>query len=317
MRATIASLFGFATAAAVAGNPLSELGVELDPRSPPQANGIQFDCNSFPEVCANMCWGAYCVPSSTTSLVYDKASSSKKRERRKAAGCVDDKKPGTNRCSKGRPGAIKDYNCDEYPFTSAKADKTAANGKENRCSRCVPSKQNSKQGSVLSKGYRDFCKNKAPCTFKVFFGNPGVAGAGGHCLTGDPNQCKPDAAELCTGPINIIERQEPPIEWVTTAPSLARRALYTNGTHIPGPAQFRTAGGQLLDAPYGGVIGQAVHRPRAVNETLHAELVARHAAGGHHVEDEDGEGQFDEITANMVSDVDYLQEVTWEARLKE
>lgn len=98
--------------------------------------------------------GAYCVPSHTTSLVYDKASKSKKRERRKAAGCVDNKKPGTNRCSKGRPGAIKGYNCDEYPFASSKAQKTANNGKENRCSRCVPSKQNSSTLRGLAVLYR-------------------------------------------------------------------------------------------------------------------------------------------------------------------
>ncbi|KAK6839231.1 hypothetical protein PG987_005097 [Apiospora arundinis] len=257
-----------------------------------------------------MCWGAYCVPSSTTSLVYDKASKSKKRERRKAAGCIDNQMPGNNRCSQADRG----YNCDEYPFASSKADKRSDNGKENRCSRCVPSSQNSKQGATLSKGYRDFCKNKAPCTFGVFFGNPGAGAAAEHCTVG-PNQCKQDSAELCTGSINIIERRQR--EWVTLPPSLARRALYTNGTYVPGPVQFRTVGGQLLDAPYGGTIGQPVHRPRAVNQTLHEELLARHAEANNDEDDDDDDGQFDEITANMVSDVDYIQEVTWEARLKE
>ncbi|KAK8029689.1 hypothetical protein PG993_010980 [Apiospora rasikravindrae] len=286
MRATTVSLLSLAAAAA--GNPLGEL-----------------------EVCSNMCWGAYCVPSSTTSLVYDKASKSKKRERRKAAGCIDNQKPGNNRCSQGRPGAIKGYNCDEYPFASSKANTQSTNGKENRCSRCVPSSQNSKQGATLSQGYRDFCKNNAPCTFQVFFGNPGATGTD-HCNVG-PGQCNQDNAEQCTGSINIIERRQR--EWVTSPLSLERRALYTNGTYVPGPVQFRTVGGQLLDAPYGGTIGQPVHRPRAVNQTLHEELLARHAEANN--EDNDDDGQFDEITANMVSDVDYIQEVTWEARLKE
>lgn len=61
MRAAVASLL-LGQAAIAVGNPLSNnlggLGVELDVRSPPQANGIQFVCSDFPEVCANMCWGA-------------------------------------------------------------------------------------------------------------------------------------------------------------------------------------------------------------------------------------------------------------------
>ena len=166
------------------------------------------------------------------------------------------------------------------------------------------------QGATLSKGYRDFCKNKAPCNFQVFFGNPGAAA---HCVPGKAGQCNNDPAQQCTGSINIIERRQH--EWELAAPSLARRTLYTNGTYVPGPVQFRTAGGQLLDAPYGGTVGQAVHAPRALNQTLHEELLARHAAADH--DDDDEDDQFDELAANMVSDVDYLQEVVWEARLKE
>ncbi|KAK8103482.1 uncharacterized protein PG998_010515 [Apiospora kogelbergensis] len=288
MRATTASLLGFAAVAV--GNPLANLGASLDIRSPPQANGIQFLCDDFPEVCANMCWGAYCVPDHTTSLVYDKASKSKKRERRKAAGCIDNKKPGNNRCSKGRQGAKKGYNCDEYPFASSKKKASGSGDKENRCSRCVPSKENS--SATLSKGYKDFCKNKAPCNFQVFFSNPGKGGD--HCNMG-PNQCKADVAEQCSGSINIIERRE----WVVEPPSLAAREVYTNGTCSTHPTA----------APS----GSPSTAPRALNQTLHDELVARHADGD---EDEDEE-LLDGIVGNMVSDVDYIQEVTWEARLKE
>ncbi|KAI0485623.1 hypothetical protein F4859DRAFT_528587 [Xylaria cf. heliscus] len=251
--------------------------------------------------------GAYCVPSKTTSLVYDKAGNSKKRERRKAAGCIDSQKPGNNRCSKGRPGAKPGYNCDEYPFASSKADAGASGGKEDRCSRCVPSSQNSKQGSVLSKGYKDFCKNKAPCPFQVFFSKTTANGAA-HCSPGSPNNCAADGAEQCTGSINIIQRAE----YTISPMDVSKRAIYTNGTYISGPAQFRTYGGQIVDAPYGGTIGQAVHAPRPIDQSLYDELIEKH------VYDEDGyDDQFDEITANMVSDVDYLKEVVWEGQLKE
>lgn len=67
----------------------------------------------------------------------------------------------------------------------------------------------------------------------------------------------------------------------------------------------------MLDAPYGGFIGQKVYSPRPVNQTLHEMLI------NGHLYDEDGDDdQFDEITANMVSDVDYIQDVNWQARLK-
>lgn len=160
---------------------------------------------------------------------------------------------------------------------------------------------------MLSKGYRDFCKNQAPCNFQVFFGNPGANGAQ-HCSPGATNNCAADSAEQCSGSINIIQRAEYTISPV----DMAKRDVYTNGTYIPGPAQFRTYGGQLLDAPYGGTIGQAVHTPRPINESLHDKLIENH------VYDEDGDDdQFDEITANMISDVDYLKEVVWEGQLKE
>lgn len=111
------------------------------------------DADGITEVCQNMCWGAFCVDQKTLYLIYDKASKSVKRSRRKAAGCLDNLKPGNNRCSKGRPGAIAGYNCDEYPFASSKSNtQAAATTKENRCSRCVPSKENS------SKYYVKFCR---------------------------------------------------------------------------------------------------------------------------------------------------------------
>ncbi|KAI1128203.1 hypothetical protein F5Y10DRAFT_265385 [Nemania abortiva] len=305
MKATVVSLLSLASIGAA--NPLGNFGVEVKLRSPPSANGIQFDCNVFPDICSSMCWGAYCVPSSTDFLTYDKPSKPTKRERRKAAGCIDNiGMAGSNRCSNKRPGTRPGYNCDEYPFASSKAD--SSSGKENRCSRCVPSSQNSKQGAVLAKGYKGFCKNQAPCNFQVFFGNPGATGAE-HCEPGNANNCAADNDELCSGSINIIQRAA---EYAIEPLDIAKRDMYTNGTYVPGPARFRTYGGKVLDAPYGGTIGQAVHTPRPVDEELHEKLIDAH------VYDEDGdEDQFDEIIANMVSDVDYLKEVVWQGHLKE
>lgn len=125
------SLLGSATAVAYTYGSYHDGESEVLRRSPPQANGIQFVCSDFPDVCQNMCWGkcipcactqetnyslcAFCVDKHTEFLTYDKASASVKRARRKAAGCLDNQKPGNNRCSAGRPGAQPNYNCDEYP----------------------------------------------------------------------------------------------------------------------------------------------------------------------------------------------------------
>ncbi|KAI0433221.1 hypothetical protein F5Y09DRAFT_338825 [Xylaria sp. FL1042] len=88
------------------------------------------------------------------------------------------------------------------------------------------------------------------------------------------------------------------------------RDIYTNRTYISGPEQFRTYGGKILGAPYGGTIGQPVHSPRPIDEELHEKLIEEHDY------DEDGhDSQFDEITANMIADVDYLMEVVWEGQL--
>ncbi|KAI1295114.1 hypothetical protein F5Y03DRAFT_410673 [Xylaria venustula] len=287
------------------GNPLSDLGVKVVSRAPPTQNGIAFDCKRFPEVCSNMCWGAYCVRRKAEWLIWDKPSSHVKRERRRAAGCLDNKNPGNNRCAAGRPGAKPHHNCDEYPFASSKAGPASnTNGKENRCSRCVPKKQNSRQGGALSKGYRTFCHGQHPCHFQVYFENPG---AGKHCDPGDGHNCRADKAEHCSGPINIIQRD---VEYTITPTDISKRDAYTNGTYVPGPARFMTYSGRVLDAPYGGTIGQPIHTPRPIDEELDDRLTDELEY------DEDGDdSQFDQIVANMVSDVDYLKEVVWEGEM--
>lgn len=144
----------------------------------------------------------------------------------------------------------------------------------------------------------------------MFFGNPG---ASDHCSPGSPGNCSPDAGEICSGSIEIIERGVD-YEISPEGGFTKRDEPYTNGTYVPGPARFLSYRGEVLDAPYGGFIGQPVHRPRAINQTLHDELIARHVYDEDDEDDEDD--QFDEIAENMVSDVDYIREVVWEARVK-
>jgi len=93
-----------------------------------------FLCNDIPEICTNMCYGAYCLDIGE-SLTYDKPSASEKRKRRKAAGCIES---GGNRCST-RKGHDPGFNCDEYPFASTVSD----GGASDRVNRCVPVQQNS------------------------------------------------------------------------------------------------------------------------------------------------------------------------------
>ncbi|QIW97074.1 hypothetical protein AMS68_002592 [Peltaster fructicola] len=269
-----------------------QYGVEVFERATTAVAGIEFDCNSFPDVCQNMCWGAFCVADKTQFLTYDKASKSVKSARRKAAGCLDNKKPGNNRCSAGRPGAKKGYNCDEYPFASSKSD--SGSSKENRCSRCVPSKQNSKQGSVISKGYgkKGYCKDKAPCNFKVFFKDESKIT---HCSPKKSGNCNADSEEQCSGPINIIQRS------IVVRDDLLSGASLPNGTVIDGPAQVITFKGKVLGAPHGGVVGQEIWTAVPIDEALYEQQTE-----AHEIDEEAGFEQYDYIAENMSWEVDWL-----------
>lgn len=78
-----------------------------------------------------------------------------------------------------------------------------------------------------------------------------------------------------------------------------------NGTHIPGPAQFRTQNGQTLTTPHGGTIGQAalnyvpIDHARWINETE-----------SHPEDDQEDLDQFDYMYDNLREGVDYLVEAT-------
>ncbi|KAK3048644.1 hypothetical protein LTR09_009953 [Extremus antarcticus] len=124
---------------------------------------MEFDCSVIPEVCANMCYGAYCLGVGV-DLTLDNANKALKRQRRKAAGCA----PNPNRCSV-KNGAPPGVNCDEYPFASTDIQGTT----KSRVNRCVPSGQNSKQGSKIAKFKRKHCPNG--CNFEVGFANPNLA----------------------------------------------------------------------------------------------------------------------------------------------
>ncbi|OSS54464.1 hypothetical protein B5807_01823 [Epicoccum nigrum] len=70
---------------------------------------------NIPNICTNMCYGAFCRGYGT-SLHYDKYEGRSKDERAKAAGCGR-----KNHCSIAPligPPSSGDYQCDEYPFGS-------------------------------------------------------------------------------------------------------------------------------------------------------------------------------------------------------
>lgn len=157
-------------------------------------------------------------------------------------------------------------------------------------SRCVPSSQNSKQGSTLSAGYKNFCKNKAPCSFEVFFADEGGVP---HCEPGLPNNCAADSAEYESGPHPIIQRRDMIVARQTT-----------NGTYFPGPARFLTCGGKTLGAPHGGTIGQKVVSFVPIDADLYQQQTDTHE----YQEDQD-HSQYEYMLPNMREQVDYLKEV--------
>jgi hypothetical protein len=65
----------------------------------------------IPEICKNMCYGAYCRGFGT-ALTWDRYAGRTKDERAKSAGCGRN-----NHCATAPPGTGK-YQCDEYPFGS-------------------------------------------------------------------------------------------------------------------------------------------------------------------------------------------------------
>lgn len=81
--------------------------------------GNQDSKQDIPEVCTNMCYGAFCRGYGT-SLTWDNYAGNSKDTRAANAGCGRN-----NHCATDPPVKGKSYQCDEYPFGSTKdADRT-------------------------------------------------------------------------------------------------------------------------------------------------------------------------------------------------
>ncbi|QIX01353.1 hypothetical protein AMS68_006870 [Peltaster fructicola] len=158
------------------------------------APGVIFNCaDNLQDVCANMCWGAYCTrPSFGVTLNYDRYGGTGNRNsptgvaRQKSAGCA----PRPNRCSTKGGNKKAGQNCDEYPFAS-----TSDADKGGQVSKCVIIGHNSRQGNILKQYYQGTCGGK-DCQFIITFGNPAGAGVRYCQAYNDPHgQCINDMPE--------------------------------------------------------------------------------------------------------------------------
>ncbi|KAI2782987.1 deoxyribonuclease NucA/NucB-domain-containing protein [Daldinia loculata] len=163
---------------------------------------LTFDCDRMPEICHNMCYATNCK-NQPKQLTWDKPRPSTESKRRRTAGCGSN-----NRC--GKKKLMKTgFNCDEYPFASTRnADRGG------QINRCVPERENSRQGSALNQFYHSKgkfratgCKSKKNCSFTVAF-------KGTNTKTIGPCKKKPDCKNdgnqwTKTGPTKREEPQEP------------------------------------------------------------------------------------------------------------
>ncbi|KAH7058647.1 hypothetical protein B0J12DRAFT_696327 [Macrophomina phaseolina] len=229
-----------------------------------------FVCDQMPEVCKNMCYGAYCLDIGT-SLHYDKASASEKRNRRKAAGCIAS---GGNRCStkKGHDSG------------------TTANGNvATRVNRCVPAGENRKQGGVINAFYKktSYC-NGGPCSFDVEFSNAGdidyceaTSSSDSQCQTHDDNEVPGpgtgsagDGDEAGDGTDDDGGNPEPQKR------SVARR--------------YRTSSGLEISIKRGAVLGQRAVTVLPRNATLWEEQARSDV-----FDSEDGDDEYDYMLDNL------------------
>lgn len=169
----------------IAGLMLLAANIPATIASPPD---VTFLCGRMPEVCTNMCWAVRCAnPTFTKALTWDDPSDQVKADRRKSAGCGSGNKCNAGKRGVGHRGTGYE-SCDEYPFaTTANADRG------HQVSRCVPGRQNSRQGNALKQAYRRFRNNGfTRHSLKVNFGNPGSRGVK-YC-TNQP--CRNDGYEV-------------------------------------------------------------------------------------------------------------------------
>ncbi|KAK6953488.1 hypothetical protein Daesc_005793 [Daldinia eschscholtzii] len=184
------------------GQESSADGADLVTRAAVKKRVLTFDCDRMPEVCHNMCFATNCKHK-PKQLTWDKPRSSVEGKRRRTAGCGSN-----NRCSQKKLGK-KGFNCDEYPFASSKqADRGG------QINRCVPERENSRQGSALNQFYHSRgkyratgCKSKKNCSFTVAFKGSKTKTIGPCKKT--PN-CKNDGNQWTkTGPVRRDEIEEP------------------------------------------------------------------------------------------------------------
>ncbi|KAL9111438.1 MAG: hypothetical protein Q9227_004115 [Pyrenula ochraceoflavens] len=284
----LAPLLALATASSV----VSSFDTKLKPRADPDDLMIFVCDEGLDEICTNMCYGmnaagdpptlllfsslssqflespkltlsittgAYCAGIGD-GLQYDQPSSSTKRNRRKAAGCIDS---GGNRCST-KKGHAAGFQCDEYPFASS----VSAGGSSTRLNRCVPAAQNRKQGGIISAFYTSsYCKgnNGGKCNFAVEFSN---AGNIDYC---EMQNCDADDDNEVIGPGGTANDGDSAGDGTDNDPDAGQKRRKRRnglGKRRSGAPVYRTSSGLELDLRRGAQIGQRAFVVLPRNATL-------------------------------------------------
>ncbi|KAK8166182.1 hypothetical protein IWX90DRAFT_513491 [Phyllosticta citrichinensis] len=245
----------------------------LNRRTPPPNNPddlMIFLCNEIPEICKNMCFGAYCQYIGER-LRYDKLDSAEMARRSQAAGCGA---PDDNRCAKSDPP----LQCDQYPFLSTVSTKKKM---PDRVSRCVPGDQNSKQSSIINAFYKSaYCRDRdGPCEFTVSFSNSGGVK---HCEAYyDRSDCdkKEDIQVVGPGDEKIPKSEDPGPgiggpEGPEGEPEQRMRAR--GDKQQSPPTQFKLDSGLEIFVPGGAFIGQRAFIVVALDQSLWDEQVRTH-----------------------------------------
>lgn len=198
-----AALIGTAVLSTLVGNAFA---------APPD---VTFLCDTdFPEICQNMCWATRCAsPTFSKSLTFDDPSSSKKRERRKSAGCGSG-----NRCGDSKKDGYRgppNTSCDEYPFAS-----TSEADQGHQVSRCVPPSEQDKQGGKLS-ATKTKVRKEGRSDFLINFGNPG------NTQFCDNSPCKNDGYQVQDGQVKSKRSEPPMFKYYTTSSGIILGSLDT------------------------------------------------------------------------------------------
>ncbi|KAL9615688.1 MAG: hypothetical protein Q9160_009336 [Pyrenula sp. 1 TL-2023] len=214
--------------------------------------------------------GALCAGIGT-SLRYNQPDATRKRNRRKAAGCIAS---GGNRCST-KKGHASGFQCDEYPFASSVSN----GGSNTRLNRCVPAAQNRKQGGIISALYKSsYCtgNNGGKCEFSVEFSNAG------NIMYCDSQDCGADDDNEVTGPGGTANNGGDSAEDGTDGdPDAGQKKKKRNGLgkRKPGAPVYRTSSGLELDIPRGAQIGQRAFAEGLGAATLNSNIPPQQHSG--------------------------------------